>query len=136
MRGFLRSFGVLTDSVRAQQHSSTLEGVGNTGPAMQTIGFHNIPLVVEGTLLKQAYQIAQARYELALSQYAQGRNTDHDVVNAKRAYEEATRSFQAFWDTKRPVCQVARVGSHSFSVDRGPVPHIDHLPGSEVVCRG
>ena len=32
---------------------------------MRTIGFHNVPLVIEATLRKQEYQLAQARYELA-----------------------------------------------------------------------
>ncbi len=102
MRGFLKSFSVLTDRVRRQPGPSMLEGVGNTGLEMQTIGFHNIPLVIEGTLLKQAYQIAQARYELVLVQNAQGLSAERDVAEARRAYEEATRRFQVFWDTKRP----------------------------------
>lgn len=102
MREFLKSFSVLTDRVRRQQGPSMLEGVGHTGSEMQTIGFHNIPLVIEGTLLKQAYQIAQTRYELALAHNAEGRTTDRDVAEARRVYEEATRRFQVFWDTKRP----------------------------------
>lgn len=102
IRGYLRSFSLLTGRVRRRQGASVLEGVGHTGSDVQSIGFHNLPLVVEGTILKQAYQIAQARYELALAHHAQGRSTDRDVAEARRAYEEATRRFQAFWDTKRP----------------------------------
>lgn len=103
MRGFLKSFGVLTDKVRRQPDRSILEDVGNTGSEMQTIGFHNLPLVIEGTILKQAYQIAQARYELVLVKHAQGESTERDVAEGKRAYEEAPRRFQLFWDTTRPV---------------------------------
>jgi hypothetical protein len=103
MRGFLKSFGLVTNRVRNQLSRSELGEIGNTGLEMETIGFHTIPLVVEGTRLKQEYQLAQARYELALVQHDQGRITDESVEEARRAYREATRRFQVFWDTKRPV---------------------------------
>jgi len=102
MRGFLRSFGLLTSKVRRQLSQSELNAIDNTGLDLQTLGFHNIPLIVEGTLLKQAYQLAQSRYELALLQHEQGRIADESVAEARRAYEAATKQFQRFWDTKRP----------------------------------
>ena len=103
VRGFLNSFRQLSNQVRGQLAQSELQKAGNTAPVMQTIGFHNIPLVIEGTLRKQEYQLAQARYELAQLKHAQGTFTDADLVSTRSAYVDATREFQAFWDTKRPI---------------------------------
>src|SRR4249919_3834844 len=61
-RGFLNSFRRLTQEARGRLNQAQLQAVGNTGSEIQTIGFHNIPLVVEGTILKQEYQLMQTRY--------------------------------------------------------------------------
>jgi hypothetical protein len=103
MRGFLASFKGLTGKARGRVSRSELEAVGNTSAEMQSIGFNNLPLIVEGTLLKQAYQLAQARYELAQLRHAQRQATDEDLARARSAYAEATRRFQAFWDTRLPT---------------------------------
>lgn len=102
-RGFLKSFRLLTSRVRGQLTQSELREIGNAGPEMQTIGFHNIPLTVEGTLLKQEYQLAQARYELAQVRHQHGQIGDDSLARARLSYIEATRRFQVFWDTKRPT---------------------------------
>lgn len=102
VRGFLKSFRLLTDGARAQLPSE-LQKAGNTDRAMQTIGFHNIPLVIEGTLRKQEYQLAQARYELAQLKNSHGALSNADLASARSAYVEAARRFQVFWDTKRPI---------------------------------
>ena len=103
MRGFLNSFRQLTNQVRGRLAHSELQKPGNTAPVMQTIGFHNIPLVIEGTLRKQEYQLAQARYELAQLKHSNGGLSDADLASARSAYVEAARRFQLFWDTKRPT---------------------------------
>jgi len=102
MRGFLDSFGRLTDRVRGRLDSSELAGIGNTESDMQMIGFHNIPLQVEGLLLKQDYQLRQVQYELARLKSAQNRIDADELERAKAAYEKATASLQVFWDTKLP----------------------------------
>jgi hypothetical protein len=103
VRGFLNSFRQLTNQLRGQLATSELEKAGNIDRAMQTIGFHNIPLVIEGTLRKQEYQLAQARYELAQLKNSHGALSDADLASARSAYVEAARQFQLFWDTKRPT---------------------------------
>lgn len=103
IRGFLNSFKQLTVRARARLTEADLRSAGNTSGAMQSIGFHNIPLVVEGTLLKQGHQLKQVEYELAQLRHAHGEVTDQDVDRARAAYAEATKQFQLFWDTKRPV---------------------------------
>jgi hypothetical protein len=103
LRDFLGSFKQLTARVRGRLTAAELGAVGNTDVEMQSIGFHNIPLTVEGTLIKQDYQLKQAYYELARIKRERGDGTDEDVDRATEAYREAARRFQVFWDTKRPI---------------------------------
>lgn len=103
MRGFLKSFQDLTRRARGKLAAADLRNAGNTSGEMQSIGFHNIPLVVEGTLLKQDYQLKQLEYELAQLRQARGEVTDRDVERARDAYAAATKRFQVFWDTRLPV---------------------------------
>jgi len=103
MRGFLESFRNLTQRARGKLTAADLRAAGNTSRSMQDIGFHNIPLVVEGTLLKQDYQLKQLEYELARLRRARGEATDPEVERARDAYAAATKRFQEFWDTKLPV---------------------------------
>ena len=105
MRGFVASFKQLTARVRSRSRLSEAElrDAGNTSGEMQSIGFHNIPLIVEGTLLKQDYQLKQVVYELAQLRRARGEIAEREVERARGAYADATRRFQLFWDTKRPI---------------------------------
>ncbi|MBA3641551.1 MAG: hypothetical protein H0W53_20225 [Acidobacteria bacterium] len=103
MRGFLASFKQLSAQVRSRLSEAELRRAGNSSGEMQSIGFHNIPLIVEGTLLKQDYQLRQVEYELAQLRHLRGEATEQAVDRARRAYAEATKRFQAFWDTKRPT---------------------------------
>jgi len=103
MRGFLKSFRNLTQRARGKLTAADLRAAGNTSREMQSIGFHNIPLVVEGTLLKQDYQLKQIEYELARLRRVRGEATEQDVERARDAYAAATKRFQEFWDTKLPV---------------------------------
>ena len=102
IRGFLNSFARLTDDVRPRMSAATLKAIGNTDRSMQTIGFYNVPLMVEATLLKQAYQLAQSRYELAQLKSGRGQAGADELRRARTAYQEATTALQNFWDTKRP----------------------------------
>ena len=101
--GFLQSFATLTERVRENLSEAELEGIGNTEADMQSIGFHNIPLLVEGTILKQDYQLKQAQYELSRLKYDRALISAEELASARGAYEEATKLFQAFWDTKLPT---------------------------------
>lgn len=103
MRGFLSSFKQLTVRARGRLTAADLDDAGNTSGEMQSIGFHNIPIVVEGTLLKQDYQLKQLEYELAQLRRVRGEVPDQEVERARDAYAAATRRFQVFWDTKRPI---------------------------------
>lgn len=103
MRGFLASFKQLTARVRGRLTEAELRDAGNTSGEMQSIGFQNIPLIVEGTLLKQDYQLKQVEYGLAQLRRARGEIAEEEVERARGAYADAARRFQLFWDTKRPI---------------------------------
>lgn len=103
MRGFLESFRDLTQRARGRLTAADLRAAGNTSREMQGIGFHNIPLVVEGTLLKQDYQLKQLEYELAQLRRARGEVSDREVERARGAYAAATKRFQVFWESRLPI---------------------------------
>src|SRR4051812_22390079 len=103
IESFLKSFVRLTRRASTLMTPDELKSFGNTDGTMQTIGFHNIPLIVEGTLLKQEYRLRQLEYELAQLKHAQGETTAAEVDAARRAYADATKRFQLFWDTKLPT---------------------------------
>ncbi len=103
IRGFLKSFEELTTRARGTLTELELRSVGNTDGAMQNVGFHNIPLIVEGTLLKQDYQLTQVQYELAQLRLARGEVAEAEVERSRAAYAAATKRIQLFWDTRRPV---------------------------------
>jgi hypothetical protein len=103
IRGFLESFSKLTERSRGSVSQSELNAIGNTSGEMQTIGFRNIPLVVEGTILKQAYQLSQLNYRLAQLRRDQALISSQELDRAKIAYEGATRRLQEFWDNKLPT---------------------------------
>jgi hypothetical protein len=100
---FLASFALLTNRVRNQIEPSELSAIGNTARDVQTIGFHNIPLIVEGTLLKQDYPLKQANYELARLRNAGHEISAQELERARREYADATKRFQDFWDQKLPT---------------------------------
>src|SRR5882724_2656520 len=89
VRDYLASFGHLTEQVRDRVSRTELEGVGNTDAETQGIAFHNTPLIVEGTILKQAYQLKQAEYELARMKHARGGLSVQEVDRARVAYAKA-----------------------------------------------
>jgi hypothetical protein len=101
VKGFLASFAQLTGRARQALGETELRAIGTTDRAMQTIGFHNIPLMIEGTILKQQYELTQARYHLVLLNRDSA--SSEDVDRARRDYAAATRSLQMFWDSTSPV---------------------------------
>ena len=103
MESFLTSFRDLTKRVRSTLGRVELNTIGNTSAEIQSIGFHNIPLVVEGTLLKQDYQLKQVDYEIAQLKRARGDITAEDLDRAGGTYTRATKRLQVFWDTKLPT---------------------------------
>jgi hypothetical protein len=102
MQGFLESFRKLTDLSRNKVSPKVLREAGNTDGEMQSIGFHNIPLIIEGSILKQNYQLRQVEYRLAQLQSLGGDVTSQELEQKRAAYAEATRNFQDFWDTRLP----------------------------------
>jgi len=100
IRDDLQSFTDLTNKVRATLSETELGAVGNTSWEDQVLAFHNTPLLIEATILKQAYQLKQARYELALMKRARGGISVGKVNEARDEYAKATKAFQVFWDTK------------------------------------
>jgi len=103
IEGFLASFARLTERVKNRIPPAELAAIDNTGAAMQTIGFRNIPLIVEGTLLKQDYQLKQVEYALAQLRHARKEISAQELDRARGAYTDATKRFQAFWDNKLPT---------------------------------
>jgi hypothetical protein len=103
MESFMESFRKLTNLSRAKVPPQVLLKVGNTGGEMQDIGFHNIPLIIEGTILKQDYQLRQVEYKLAQLQSLGGDISSKELEQKRAAYIEATRNFQEFWDSKLPT---------------------------------
>jgi hypothetical protein len=102
IQNYLVSFRRLTDRVRSSLNEVELRAIGNTSGDTQTIGFQNIPLSVEGTILKQNYQLRQAQYELAQLRRTRGDISVQDLNRARSAYAQATKRFQVFWDTRLP----------------------------------
>jgi hypothetical protein len=103
IRGFLASFARLTERASSRISPADLAAIGNTGSDMQTIGFRNIPLIVEGTLLKQDYQLKQVEYALAELKHARKEISTRELDRSRRAYADATKRFQDFWDKKLPT---------------------------------
>jgi len=54
-------------------------------------------------MLKQAYQLKQAEYELARMKRGRGSVSVQDVARARVAYAKAAKEFQYFWDTKLSI---------------------------------
>lgn len=102
VREALESFAKLTEKTRRSLSESELREIGNTGGDMQTIGFHNLPILIEGTILKQEYQLNQLRYQVAQLQRERSEITAEELDRVRLAYRDATKALQVFWDTKIP----------------------------------
>ena len=103
IRGILESFRQLETRTRNGLSEPELKAIGNTAGDMQTIGFHNLPLVIEGTILKQEYQLKQLKFQLTQLRRERAEVTPQELDAARIEYAEATRNLQMFWDTKLPT---------------------------------
>lgn len=99
VRVSLTSFRDLTEEVRKKVTKKKLAAIGNTDWETQNIGFFNMAGCIEGTLKKQDYLLKKAQFELANMKFQEGTIGNDEREKARRAFEEAERSFQAFWDS-------------------------------------
>jgi len=97
---FLTSFRKMTNLRRPRLSTAELAAIGNTGSEMQSIGFQNFPLTVEGTILKQQYQLTQLDYKLAQIKRIGGDMTAGEFDKKREAYAAATKALQTFWETR------------------------------------
>jgi len=94
----LDSFTKLTDMSRATMSKDKLDKIGNTSGEIQIIGFGNWISGVEGTILKQEYQIKKLKYDLAQERYKAGKISEGELQKAKKDFEDGEKKFQKFWD--------------------------------------
>lgn len=94
----LHSFTKLTDLSRSTMSRDELKNIGNTEGDIQNIGFDNWIGSIEGTILKQEYEIKQLKYQLAQERYKSRGISKEALDKAKKEFEDGERSFQAFWD--------------------------------------
>ncbi len=97
VRGALASFEQLTYDVHDKLPKKRLAEIGFTDPEMQTIGFHNLPGTLEGTLLLQEWTIRKLRWELAVERIRDGRATEAESRELKQAFDAADVAFRRFW---------------------------------------
>jgi hypothetical protein len=95
----LESFRTLTDEAKGKISGERLKEIGNTDWETQHLGFKNMPGCIEGVLRKQDYLIKELRYQLAREKLSQKAITEGELLETRRAFEEAEKSFQAFWDS-------------------------------------
>jgi hypothetical protein len=95
----LESFRTLTDEAKGKIPGKKLREIGNTDWETQHLGFKNMPGCIEGALRKQDYLIKELRYQLAKEKLNKKAITEAELLETKRAFEQAEKSFQAFWDS-------------------------------------
>lgn len=99
IRDALDSFANLTEEVKGIIPEETLEEIGNTGWLEQNIGFPNWAIAVEGTLIKQDFQIKLLKLELANKQFQAG-EIDRATLDAIQSeFVTAKEKFQLFLDS-------------------------------------
>lgn len=98
VRGALGSFVLLTDAVRRTMPRRKLKEIGYTDPEMQTIGFHNLPGHLEGTLRLQDWTIKELRWELTTERQKRGAASATEVAEARKALAESEVAFRTFWE--------------------------------------
>jgi hypothetical protein len=98
VQGYLKSFRDLTEETKTKVSRQKIKEIGNTDWETQNMGFRNFPRSIEGTLRKQDYQIRELRYQLANEMFKQKLIGEKELAERKKAFEEAEKSFQTFWD--------------------------------------
>ena len=94
----LESFRKLTEICEDRAMKAALKEAGNTEWDAQNLGFHNWALSVEGTLHKQALQIAHLEYELAQKRLADGEIDEKQLEMARKRWTDEKNRFKVFWD--------------------------------------
>jgi hypothetical protein len=101
IRASLQSFQKLTEEVQGKVSREKLKEIGNTDWEMQNLGFRNYPKSIEGALRKQDYQIKKLQYQLAEARNKEGMKNSTELLDAKKAYQQAEKDFQEFWKNFR-----------------------------------
>jgi hypothetical protein len=68
-------------------------------PGEASMAFSNSIGAVEGTLLKQDYEIKKLDFELARILFRDGEITKEQLDQKEAAYSEAVSTFKAFWES-------------------------------------
>ncbi len=97
----LQSFLKLTEEVQGKVSKEGLKKVGHTDWETQHLGFPNYVKSIEGTLRKQEYLIKKLQFQLLQGQVNQGTISKEEFAEALKAFEQAEKSFQEFWDKSR-----------------------------------
>ena len=97
----LISFQSLTEEVQGKVSKSRLKTIGHTDWETQHLGFPNYVKSIEGTLRKQDYFIKKLQFQLLQGQGKQGTISKEEFAEALKAFEQAEKSFQEFWDKFR-----------------------------------
>jgi len=95
----LSSFQELTETSQPILGDRKIAEIGHTDWETQYLGFPNWVGSVEGTLKKQAYQIAKLEFELAQEQYQDGKIAQAVLEQKEASYRRAQQDFQAFWNS-------------------------------------
>jgi hypothetical protein len=94
----LESFRKMTEICEERNLNDLLKKVANADWETQNLGFPNWSQSVEGTLRKQALQIAHLEYELAQKRFADGEIDEKQLEAALKRWTEEKSRFKAFWD--------------------------------------
>ena len=97
VRGALASFAALTDVVRDKLPAAKLKEIGFCERDMQTIGFRNSVVGLDGALRLQDWQIKRLVYELALERAKRGGVSEQYVSSARQAFMATDVAFRESW---------------------------------------
>ncbi|MBW4680391.1 MAG: hypothetical protein KME19_09770 [Microcoleus vaginatus WJT46-NPBG5] len=95
----LESFRQLTDTSKAKLGKSAIASVKNTDSETQTLGFYNWVGSVEGTLIRQNYQLKKLEFKLAEKQYQDQEISKTELDKKSADYHKAEQKFQTFLKT-------------------------------------
>lgn len=68
-------------------------------PGEQSMAYSNSIGAIEGTLMKQEYQIKKLEFELAKVLYRDGEISEQQLAEKEAAYNQAVEAFKAFWES-------------------------------------
>jgi len=91
------TFNTRFEIQNALMRLSTVKDLSGQQPGEASMAFNNAVGAIEGTLRKQAYEIAKLDYELAKALFRTGDVAESELNEKKAAYENAVADFTAFW---------------------------------------